>query len=108
MLVSACMYQPLLLCYVLSMLCIVSCRVMSICVSQVMSCHVASHPTRYLSLFSSGDLTLDSHHHGSCNVAVDSLVTQTPIVVWEGVRWNNRIAPAMMRRAGMEVSPMRV
>lgn len=60
---------------------------------------VQSHD--YLSWFQRGHLMLDSHHHGSCNTAVDALVTHTPSVLYEGVRWNNRIAPAMFRRAGM-------
>jgi hypothetical protein len=54
-------------------------------------------------LSSTSHLLLDSHHHGSCNTAVDALVAALPMVMWRGQRWNNRIAPAILKKLGLEV-----
>ena len=57
--------------------------------------------SEYLNIIDQGDLTLDSHHWGSCNTAVDAFFMGTPIVLLEGKKWNNRIGPAIARRVGM-------
>lgn len=55
----------------------------------------------YLEMFQKGHIFLDSHPHGGCNTVMDAFFTQTPMVLWEGLRWNNRIGPALFRRAGL-------
>lgn len=40
----------------------------------------------YLQTFTSAEMMLDSHHHGSCNTAVDAFVTHTPNIMYEGIR----------------------
>jgi hypothetical protein len=55
----------------------------------------------YLDKFQQGHLFLGSHPYGDCNTVMDALVTQTPMVLWEGKEWRNRIGPAMLRRAGL-------
>lgn len=56
---------------------------------------------QYMALMEEGDLTLDSHHFGGCNVISDSLWLRLPTITWEGEKWYNRIGSAMMRKAGL-------
>lgn len=55
----------------------------------------------YLLALQQGHLLLGSDY-GECNTIIDALVTQTPMVLLEGMEWRNRIGPAMLRRAGLE------
>jgi hypothetical protein len=50
-----------------------------------------------MKVFRSSHVLLDSHPFGGCNTVFDAVLTRTPMVLYEGTRWNNRIGPAILR-----------
>lgn len=69
----------------------------NVCVDVVSNVQAVS----YLSLFAYSSLFIDSHSHGACNTLIDAIVTHTPLIIWKGNKWNNRIGAASLKRLGL-------
>lgn len=60
-----------------------------------------AEPPDYIRLLSEANCALDSYPWGGSNTVSDCIHTNTPVIVWEGDRWYNRIGPAMLRSLGL-------
>jgi hypothetical protein len=56
----------------------------------------------YMAYMEYGDLSLDSYPFGGYNTIVDSLYLGKPIVAYEGDRFFNKAAAALLRRIGLD------
>ena len=56
----------------------------------------------YMELMQQGDLSIDSYPFGGYNTILDSLHVGKPIVTYEGTRFYNRAASAVLRRLGLD------
>ena len=59
-------------------------------------------PHQYMERMEIGDLSIDSHPFGGYNSVVDSLYLGKPLVTWEGTKFYNRAASALLRRFALD------
>lgn len=57
---------------------------------------------QYMEYLELGELALDSYPFGGYNTIVDALYLGKPVVTYEGTRFYNRAASALLRRLGLE------